>query len=86
MDTTCVVDSQTNNKCILDKADVTTKLLEVTKAWKLTHFGHVMQKGADCLKELLQGTLSGGRTRGRQKMAWIDKVTKRTGLTVEQAL
>jgi hypothetical protein len=64
----------------MDKADITMTLLEVLKARQLAYFAHVIQEGADGLKELLQGTISGGKSTRRQKMAFIDKVTEWTNV------
>ena len=42
---------------------------------KLRHFGHLMQT-ADCLEEtLMLGKIEGKRSRGRQRMRWLDSIT-----------
>jgi len=51
------------------------------------YFGHVMRKKGDSLeKEIMQGTTSGSRSRGRPKTAWMSNITSWTGLSVEQLL
>ena len=42
---------------------------------KLQYFGHLMQR-ADSLKEtLMLGKIAGRRTRGQQRMRWLDGIT-----------
>ena len=42
---------------------------------KLQYFGHLMQKTDSFEKTLMLGKIEGGRTRGRQKMRWLDGIT-----------
>ena len=57
------------------------------KREKMKYFGHIMRKEGDCLeKEMIQGTTSGKRRRGRQRMTWMDNINTWTGMTTELAI
>ena len=42
---------------------------------KLQHFGHLMRRVDSLEKTLMLGGIAGRRTRGRQKMRWLDGIT-----------
>ena len=42
---------------------------------KLKYFGHLMQKTNSLGKNLMLGKIEGRRTRGRQRMKWLDGIT-----------
>ena len=42
---------------------------------KLQYLGHLMQKANSLEKTLMLGKIEGGRTRGRQRMRWLDGIT-----------
>ena len=42
---------------------------------KLQYFGHLMQRTLSLEKTLMLGKMEGGRTRGRQRMRWMDGIT-----------
>ena len=42
---------------------------------KLQYFGHMLQKADSLEKTLMLRKIEGGRTRGRQKMRWLDGIT-----------
>ena len=42
---------------------------------KLQYFGHLMQRTLSLEKTLTLGKMEGGRTRGRQRMRWMDGIT-----------
>jgi len=43
------------------------------KGRKLAYYGHIMRKQGNCLeKEIMQGTMTGARRRGRPRTAWIE--------------
>ena len=42
---------------------------------KLQYFGHLMQRADSLEKTLMLGKIEGGRTRGRQRMRWLDGST-----------
>ena len=42
---------------------------------KLQHFGHLMQRADSLEKTLMLGKIEGKKTRGRQRMRWLDGIT-----------
>jgi len=75
------------NEWVLDKAEVKRELLDAVKARKLAYYGHPMRKQGSCLeKEIMQGTVSGARRRGRPRTAWMDNIKTWTGLSVEESV
>ena len=42
---------------------------------KLQNFGHLMQRVSYLEKTLILGMIEGRRTRGRQRMRWLDCIT-----------
>jgi len=42
---------------------------------KLQYFGHLMQRIDSLEKTLMLGGIGGRRTRGRQRMRWLDGIT-----------
>ena len=42
---------------------------------KLQYFGHLMQSVDSLEKSLMLGVIGGRRTRGRQRMRWLDGIT-----------
>ena len=42
---------------------------------KLQYFGHVMRRADSLEKPLMLGGIGGRRTRGRQRMRWLDGIT-----------
>ena len=59
-------------------------LLEIVKTRKMKWFGHVT-RGNGLAKTCLQGTVRGGRARGRPKKKWSDNITSWTGLSFAEA-
>ena len=58
------------NEWVLNKAGGKTELLHTIKARKLAYYGHTMRKQESCLeKEIMHGTMSGARRRGRPRTA-----------------
>ena len=43
---------------------------------KLQSFGHLMGRTNSLEKSLMLGKIEGGRRRGRQRMSWLDDITK----------
>ena len=43
---------------------------------KLQYFGHLMRKVDSLEKTLMLGEIKGRRRRGRQRMRWLDGITK----------
>ena len=42
---------------------------------QLQYFGHLMGRTDSLEKTLMLGKIEGGRTRGRQRMRWLDGIT-----------
>ena len=42
---------------------------------KLQYFGHLMQRTNSLEKTLMLGKIEGRRTRGQQRMRWLDGIT-----------
>jgi hypothetical protein len=51
----------------------------------LKWFGHVT-RGEGLTKTVLQGTVRGGRKRGRQKKRWENNITEWTGMKLNETL
>ena len=60
------------------------ELLEIVKSRKLKWFGHTTRKNG-LAKDCLQGTVRGGRGRGRPRKKWSDNVKEWTGLSFAEA-
>ena len=60
-------------------------LLATVKQRKLRWFGHVT-RGSGLAKTVLQGTVRGGRRRGRQKKRWEDNILEWTGMKMCEAV
>ena len=81
------VDSKKTNEWFPNKAGVKRELLDTVKARKLAYYGYTMRKQGSCLeKEIVQGTMSGARRRGRPHMAWMDNIKTWTGLSMEESI
>jgi len=62
-------------------------VLATVEARKLAYYGRTMRKQGSCPeKEIMQGTMSGARRRGRPRTAWMDNVKTWTGLSVEESI
>ena len=60
-------------------------LLTTVKKRKLRWYGH-KTRSTGLAKMILQGTVQGGRRRGRQKKRWEDNITEWIGLKLGEAL
>ncbi len=60
-------------------------LLATVKRRKLAWFGHVTRHNS-LSKTILQGTLEGGRRRGRQRKCWMDNIKEWTSLPMPELL
>ena len=53
--------------------------MTIVKRRKLQWYGHV-SRSSGLAKSILQGTVKGGRRRGRQRKRWVDNIRKWTGV------
>ena len=49
---------------------------------KLQYFGHLMGRADSFEKTLMLGEIGGRRRRGRQRMRWLDGITKSTDMSL----
>src|SRR6218665_1322424 len=83
-----IVDGKTNKQMGTGKSrSVERKLLGIGKERKMKYFGHIMRKKGSCLeKEIIQGTVPGGRGKGRPRVNWMDNIRTWTGQTQEDLI
>ena len=53
---------------------------------KLQYFGHLMWRTDSLEKTLMLGKIEGGKTRGRQGMRWLDRITDLMDMSLSQLL
>ena len=51
---------------------------------KLQYFGYLMQRVESFEKTLMLGKIEGRRTRGRQRMRWLDGITDSMGMSLSE--
>ena len=51
---------------------------------KLQYFGHLMQRVASLEKTLMLGGIGGRKRRGRQRMTWMDGITKSMDMSLSK--
>ena len=64
-----------SNQSILKKIRPEYSLEGLMLKLKLQYFGHLMRRADSLEKTLLLGKIEGRRTRGRQRMRWLDGTT-----------
>ena len=64
-----------SNQSILNDISPEYSLEGLMLKLKLQYFGHLMQRTNSLGKTLMLGKIEGRRTRGRQRMRWLDGIT-----------
>ena len=64
-----------SNQSILKEISPGCSLEGLLLKLKLQYFGHLMQRADSLEKTLMLGKIEGRRTRGRQRMRWLDGIT-----------
>ena len=65
-----------SNQSILKEISPGCSLAGLMLKLKLQYFGHLMQRAGSFEKTLMLGKIGGRRTRGRQRMRWLDGITE----------
>ena len=64
-----------SNQSILKETSPGCSLKGLMLKLKLQYFGHLIQRADSLEKTLMLGGIGGRRTRGRQRMRWLDGIT-----------
>ena len=64
-----------SNQSILKEISPDYSLEGLMLKLKLQYFGHLMRRGDSFEKTLMLGKIEGERTRGRQRMRWLDGIS-----------
>ena len=64
-----------SNQSILKEISPECSLEGLMLKLQLQYFGHLMQRADSLEKTLMLGKIEGRRTRGRQRMRWLDGIT-----------
>jgi len=73
------------NEWILEKLNEDRQLLNSIKTRKIRYYGHVMRKPSCLEKDIVQGCISGSRSRGRQRRRWTENIVDWTSLDINTA-
>ena len=64
-----------SNKSILKEISTEYSMEGLLLKLKLQYFGHLMRRADSFEKTLMLGKIEGRRSRGRQRMRWLDGIT-----------
>ena len=68
------LESQGSNQSTLKEINPEYSLEGLMLKLKLQYFGHLMQRADSLEKTLMLGKIEGRRTRGQQRMRWLDGI------------
>ena len=72
------------NPSILTEISAGCSLEGLMLKLKLQYFGHLMQRADSLEKTLMLGKTEGRRRRGRQRMRWLDGITKSMDVSLSE--
>ena len=73
-----------SNQSILKKISSEYSMEGLMLKLKLPYFGHLMQRTDSLEKTLMLGKIEGERTRGRQRMRWLDGITNSSDMSLSE--
>ena len=76
-------DARRSNQSILKEinSEYSFEDLMLKLKLKLQYFGHLTQRAESLEKTLMLGKIEGRRTRGQQRMRWLDGITNSMGMS-----
>ena len=73
-----------SNQSILKEISPECSLEGLMLKVKLQYFGHLMRRADSFEKTLMLGKIEGGRSRGRQRMRWLDGTTDSVDMSLSK--
>ena len=73
-----------SNQSILKEISPEYSLEELMLKLKLQYFGHLMQRTDSLEKTLMLGKIESKRTRGKQRMRWLDGITDSMDMSLSE--
>ncbi len=78
-------DDKRTNKSNLEELEVKRELVSIVLKRKLSFFGHTIRnENCTLMKDILQGSLEGGRKRGRPRINYHINIKEWTGLSTPE--